>query len=34
MRELKTKGVRPVDTAKALTIGRATVYRLLGQHLS
>jgi len=31
VRELKAQGVRPVDIAKALGIGRASVYRVLGQ---
>jgi DNA invertase Pin-like site-specific DNA recombinase len=31
VRELKAQGVRPVDIAKALKIGRASVYRVLGQ---
>jgi hypothetical protein len=29
-RELKAQGMRPVDIAKALKIGRASVYRVLG----
>jgi DNA invertase Pin-like site-specific DNA recombinase len=29
VRELKAQGMRPVDIAKALKIGRASVYRLL-----
>src|SRR6201986_711963 len=31
VREMKAQGMRPVDIAKALQIGRASVYRLLGQ---
>jgi DNA invertase Pin-like site-specific DNA recombinase len=31
VRELKAEGMRPVDIAKALQIGRASVYRVLGQ---
>jgi DNA invertase Pin-like site-specific DNA recombinase len=31
VRELKTQGMRPSDIAKALKIGRASVYRVLGQ---
>jgi DNA invertase Pin-like site-specific DNA recombinase len=31
VRELKAQGMRPVDIAKALNIGRASVYRVLGQ---
>jgi DNA invertase Pin-like site-specific DNA recombinase len=31
VRELKEQGMRPADIAKALKIGRASVYRLLGQ---
>jgi DNA invertase Pin-like site-specific DNA recombinase len=31
VRELKARGMRPVDIAKALQIGRASVYRVLGQ---
>jgi DNA invertase Pin-like site-specific DNA recombinase len=31
VRELKAQGMRPVDIAKALKIGRASVYRLLGR---
>jgi DNA invertase Pin-like site-specific DNA recombinase len=31
VRELKAQGVRPTDIAKALKIGRASVYRVLGQ---
>jgi DNA invertase Pin-like site-specific DNA recombinase len=31
VRELKAQGMRPVDIAKALQIGRASVYRVLGQ---
>jgi DNA invertase Pin-like site-specific DNA recombinase len=31
VRELKAQGMRPVDIAKALKIGRASVYRVLGQ---
>jgi DNA invertase Pin-like site-specific DNA recombinase len=31
VRELKAKGMRPVDIAKTLQIGRASVYRVLGQ---
>jgi Resolvase, N terminal domain/Helix-turn-helix domain of resolvase len=31
VRELKAQGVRPSDIAKALKIGRASVYRVLGQ---
>src|SRR6201996_3547374 len=31
VRELKDQGMRPVDIAKALKIGRASVYRILGQ---
>jgi hypothetical protein len=27
---MKAKGMRPVDIAKALKIGRASVYRVLG----
>jgi DNA invertase Pin-like site-specific DNA recombinase len=30
VRELKSQGMRPVDIAKALKIGRASVYRVLG----
>jgi DNA invertase Pin-like site-specific DNA recombinase len=30
VRELKAQGMRPVDIAKALKIGRASVYRVLG----
>ena len=33
VRELKDQGMRPVDIAKALKIGRASVYRLLAQAL-
>jgi DNA invertase Pin-like site-specific DNA recombinase len=29
VRELKAQGMRPVDIAKAIKIGRASVYRLL-----
>jgi Helix-turn-helix domain of resolvase len=29
VRELKAQGMRPVDIANALKIGRASVYRLL-----
>jgi DNA invertase Pin-like site-specific DNA recombinase len=29
VRKLKAQGMRPVDIAKALKIGRASVYRLL-----
>jgi hypothetical protein len=29
--ELKAQGMRPTDIAKALKIGRASVYRVLGQ---
>jgi DNA invertase Pin-like site-specific DNA recombinase len=29
VRELKAQGIRPVDIAKALKIGRASVYRVL-----
>jgi DNA invertase Pin-like site-specific DNA recombinase len=29
VRELKAQGMRPVDIAKALKIGRASVYRVL-----
>jgi DNA invertase Pin-like site-specific DNA recombinase len=29
--ELKSQGMRPTDIAKALRIGRASVYRILGQ---
>jgi DNA invertase Pin-like site-specific DNA recombinase len=29
-REMKAQGMRPVDIAKALKIGRASVYRVLG----
>jgi DNA invertase Pin-like site-specific DNA recombinase len=31
VRELKAQGMRPVDIAKALKIGRASVYRVLRQ---
>jgi DNA invertase Pin-like site-specific DNA recombinase len=31
VRELKAQGMRPVDIAKALKIGQASVYRVLGQ---
>jgi DNA invertase Pin-like site-specific DNA recombinase len=31
VRELKAQGMRSVDIAKALKIGRASVYRVLGQ---
>ena len=31
VREMKAQGMRPVDIAKALQIGRASVYRVLGQ---
>jgi hypothetical protein len=31
VRELKAQGMRPVDIAKALKIGRASVYRVPGQ---
>jgi DNA invertase Pin-like site-specific DNA recombinase len=31
VREMKAQGMRPVDVAKALQIGRASVYRVLGQ---
>jgi DNA invertase Pin-like site-specific DNA recombinase len=31
VRELKAQGMRPVDIAKALKIGRASVYRVLGR---
>jgi DNA invertase Pin-like site-specific DNA recombinase len=31
VRELKAQGMRPADIAKALQIGRASVYRVLGQ---
>ena len=31
VREMKAQGVRPVDIAKALQIGQASVYRVLGQ---
>jgi DNA invertase Pin-like site-specific DNA recombinase len=31
VRDLKTKGMRPSEIAKALKIGRASVYRVLGQ---
>jgi DNA invertase Pin-like site-specific DNA recombinase len=31
VRELKAQGMRPVDIAKVLKIGRASVYRVLGQ---
>jgi DNA invertase Pin-like site-specific DNA recombinase len=31
LRELKAQGMRSVDIAKALKIGRASVYRVLGQ---
>jgi transposase len=31
VRELKAQGMRPVDIAKTLKIGRASVYRLLAQ---
>jgi DNA invertase Pin-like site-specific DNA recombinase len=30
VRELKAQGMRPVDIAKTLKIGRASVYRVLG----
>jgi hypothetical protein len=30
VRELKAQGMRPTDIAKALKIGRASVYRVLG----
>jgi DNA invertase Pin-like site-specific DNA recombinase len=33
VRELKDQGMRPVDIAKALKTGRASVYRLLAQAL-
>jgi hypothetical protein len=31
VRELKSQGMRPADIAKTLKIGRASVYRVLGQ---
>jgi DNA invertase Pin-like site-specific DNA recombinase len=31
VREMKASGMRPTDIAKALKIGRASVYRVLGQ---
>jgi DNA invertase Pin-like site-specific DNA recombinase len=31
VRELKSQDMRPTDIAKALKIGRASVYRVLGQ---
>jgi DNA invertase Pin-like site-specific DNA recombinase len=31
VRELTAQGMRPVDIAKASKIGRASVYRVLGQ---
>jgi DNA invertase Pin-like site-specific DNA recombinase len=31
VRKLKAQGMRPVDIAKALNIGRASVYRVLEQ---
>jgi DNA invertase Pin-like site-specific DNA recombinase len=31
VRELKAQGMRPSDIAKTLKIGRASVYRVLGQ---
>jgi DNA invertase Pin-like site-specific DNA recombinase len=31
VRELRSRGMRPTDIAKALKIGRASVYRILGQ---
>jgi DNA invertase Pin-like site-specific DNA recombinase len=31
VRELKAQGMRPADIAKVLKIGRASVYRVLGQ---
>jgi hypothetical protein len=31
VREMKAQGMQPVDIAKALQIGRASVYRVLGQ---
>jgi DNA invertase Pin-like site-specific DNA recombinase len=31
VREMKAQGMRPVDIAKALQIGRASVYRVRGQ---
>jgi DNA invertase Pin-like site-specific DNA recombinase len=31
VRELKAQGMRPVDIAKVFKIGRASVYRVLGQ---
>ena len=31
VREMKAQGMRPVDIVKALQIGRASVYRVLGQ---
>jgi DNA invertase Pin-like site-specific DNA recombinase len=31
VRELKAQGMRPGDIAKTLKIGRASVYRVLGQ---
>jgi DNA invertase Pin-like site-specific DNA recombinase len=31
VRELKAQGMRPADIAKALKIGRASVYRVLAQ---
>jgi Helix-turn-helix domain of resolvase len=31
IRELKSQGMRPADIARALKIGRASVYRVLGQ---
>jgi DNA invertase Pin-like site-specific DNA recombinase len=32
VRELKAQGMRPADIAKALKIGRASVYRVLAAH--
>jgi DNA invertase Pin-like site-specific DNA recombinase len=33
VRELKAQGMRPSDIAKTLQIGRASVYRVLGQRV-
>ena len=34
VRELKAQGMRPIDIAKMLRIGRASVYRVLGQPMA